>query len=296
MKKLLLILAMNLPLLAVAQLDVPSSQYYFNQTAFNPAYTGVHGVTSLNFNSRLQWVGIDGAPFTNTFNAHTSLLDDKLGAGLLFVNDSYGINSNNEIHLSYSYKIELQNAMVSMGLQTGIVSFRYDYNKLNTEVSDPSFIETGESFTKPNFGAGIFVMSETYYFGVSVPKFLNIVVENGNVSSTRYRRHFYVSGGYVFDQVFAFKLKPSFLFRTVDGGFTALDLSVSALFGERIWAGTSMRNLGDAFSLHSIIEVNESLRAGMSFEISSRTFSGANFGTYELMISYDLGSVGNRYF
>lgn len=295
MKKLLSILTLLVPGILMAQLDVPTSQYLSNQATFNPAYTGIHGVTSFNLNSRLQWAGIEGAPLTNTFNVHTSLLNDKLGAGLLFVNDSYGINSNNEIHLSYSYKIELRNMLISMGLQTGMVSFRYDYAKLNTEFSDPTFIESGESFSKPNFGAGIFIQSDNYFLGFSVPKFMNIVVENGSVNSTRYRRHFYVTGGYLFDKSFAFKLKPSFLFRTVDGGYTALDLNLSALVNERVWVGTSLRNFGDALNLHSIIEVNEALRAGMSFEISSKTFSGANYGTYEIMVSYDFGSLGNRY-
>ena len=165
MKKLIVILLFPLHFAAQAQFDAPFTQYQFNQGMFNPAYTGVHGVTSLNFISKIQWVGINGAPFTNMLNVHTSFLDDKLGGGLTFINDKYGVNSNNEVHMSYSYKIETGNTIISMGLQAGMVSFRYDYSKLNTEFMDPTFIESGESFAKPNFGAGIFVMGEKYFFG-----------------------------------------------------------------------------------------------------------------------------------
>ena len=296
MKNILISLFLIVPFSVIAQLDVPSSQYFFNQATFNPAYSGIHGTTSLNFNSRIQWAGVDGAPFTNILSAHTSLFEDKLGAGLLVVNDRYGVNNNNEVHLSYSYKIKMDEMTLSFGLQTGLVSYGYDYGKLNTEFSDPNFIESGESFTKPNFGAGVFLMSDEYYIGFSVPKFHNLVVENGGISSTRYRRHFYITGGHVFDQIFVFKIKPSFLFRSVDGGFNALDLNLSALLSERVWAGLSVRNFGDAFSINSIIEVNKNLRMGMSAEISSQTFSKANYGSYEIMVSYDFGSIGNRYF
>ncbi len=294
MKKLAVIYLYLLPLITFGQLEVPTSQYLFNQSFFNPAYSGIHEITSINVDSRFQWMGIDGAPVTHMLNVHTEFAGN-MGTGLLIISDNFGINNNLEALASYAYRIETSNATISLGLQGGIVSFRYDYAKLDTEFSDPTFVESGESFTKPNVGAGIFVQSDNYYFGFSVPKFLNVVIDNGTVTSTRYRRHYYISGGYLFDNLFAFKFKPSFLFRTVDGGYRALDINLSALINERIWAGASFRNFTDAISLHSILEVNESMRAGMSFEISSRSFTGANYGTLEIMIAYDLGSVGNRY-
>ena len=100
MRKLLLIVIILMPSVLMAQLDVPTSQYFSNQANFNPAYSGIHGVTSMTFNSRLQWAGVEGAPFTNIFNVHSSFLDDKLGGGLMVMNDKYGVNSNNEIQLS----------------------------------------------------------------------------------------------------------------------------------------------------------------------------------------------------
>ena len=297
MKRLYIIIVYLLGgLNAHAQLDAPTSQYFFNQAVFNPAYTGIYGVTSFNFQSRLQWVGIDGAPLTNILNAHTSFLNDKVGAGVLLINDRYGVNSNNEVHLTYSYKLDLKGTILSFGLQTGIVNFSYDYDKLNMEAPDPNFMPINESFTRPNFGAGIFVMDDNYFFGFSVPKFQNLIINNGTVNSVRYRRHFYISGGYLFDQIFAFKLKPSFVLRTVDGGFTSVDINVSALLNERIWVGVSMRDFGNAFGINGILEINERFRAGMSGEVSSGTFTGGNFGTYEIMLGMDIGAVGSRYF
>ena len=67
-------------------------------------------------------------------------------------------------------------------------------------------------------------------------------------------------------------------------------------FNEIIWVGATVRNLNDAFTLHGILEVNKNFKAGILFEVLLKSFSGANYGTYEIMLSYDLGAVGNRYF
>ena len=140
MRKIIFICLVTFPLLCQAQFDVPLSQYLSNQSTINPAYSGIHGVTSMNLNSRLQWAGFEGAPLTNILSVHTSFLNDKLGGGITVLNDRFGVNSNNEIHLSYSYKIQVDNILFSMGLQTGLVSYSYDYGKLNTEITDPNFI------------------------------------------------------------------------------------------------------------------------------------------------------------
>jgi len=294
-----LIICMNIHL--YAQLDPLSNQYFFNQAISNPAYTGIHDVTSFNLISRKQWVGFEGSPFTSILNVHTSIANNKVGLGALFIHDSYGINANNEFHLAYSYKIDLGNSILSFGLQTGISNVSSDYNKLNLEFTDPNFPTIRESFTKPNFGSGIFYMSEKMFLGFSVPKFLNIDIDNGTVNTSRYKRHFYVSGGYVFDQIFSVKVKPTFLYRLVDGTVSSMDINLNVLLNERIWVGTTVRNFGDAYGINSVLELNDSFRLGFSAEISSGSLTSSNFGTYEVMIAFDTGllsyqAIGNRYF
>ncbi len=56
-----------------AQQDAQYTQYMYNTVSVNPAYAGSRGHMSMAVLYRSQWVGLDGAPKTQTFNMHTPL-------------------------------------------------------------------------------------------------------------------------------------------------------------------------------------------------------------------------------
>jgi type IX secretion system PorP/SprF family membrane protein len=205
----------------------------------------VYNNLTLNAISRLQWIGIDGSPRTNMFSASSSVAN-KFGAGLMVVSDQLGINNNQEVQLSFSYKvIEDDGKVLSFGLQGGLINYKYDYGKLNLEYIDDTDLDMNRSqYSEPNFGAGVWYMTDLYYVGVSSPRILNVDVNDGMTSSTRYQRHFYVSGGMIINNSFnsTIRLKPSFLLRWVPNGNMAADLNLSALLMETIWAGVTLRN------------------------------------------------------
>ena len=90
-----MIFAVNL--IAYGQQDPLYSQYQFNQSIINPAYTGINDALNATAIARRQWTGIEGAPVTNTLSLSSSLLHNKLGAGILLLSDKYGVNKNTEI-------------------------------------------------------------------------------------------------------------------------------------------------------------------------------------------------------
>jgi hypothetical protein len=55
----------------------------------NPAYAGSRGVLSFTRITCHRWVGLDGAPTTQTFNA-SSPISNRVGLGLSIVNDKIG--------------------------------------------------------------------------------------------------------------------------------------------------------------------------------------------------------------
>jgi len=271
-----------------AQQDPLYNQYLFNQLMINPAYAGIHNTFSANLNTRSQWAGLDGAPLTNTLSVHSSLLSNSFGAGLLLINDRLGINNNYEAQFIYSYKIDFDAHVLSFGLQGGIASFNYDYSSLNLEfVDDPNFLPVDEGFSKPNFGTGIFFKSDNYYLGVSIPRILNVDIDDGVTSSTRYNKHFYVSGGYLLNLSELIKLKPIFLLRIVQDAPISADIGGSVLLKEFLWAGLTLRNL-NTVSVNAQIQLSEVLRFGYSFELPTSSLIVSNFGTHELMLALDL--------
>ncbi|MBK6265045.1 type IX secretion system membrane protein PorP/SprF [Marivirga sp. S37H4] len=300
--KKLFFLLLCFPLSLSAQQDPLYNQYFFNQAMINPAYTGVNDVFNATAISRTQWAGMEGAPTTNNLNVSTSAFNNKIGLGATLLYDSYGINSNTEFNLAYSFKIRTkQNHLISMGLQAGLVNYNYDYNKLNLQyMDDIALLDVQQSAVKENFGLGFWYMSQNYYIGLSVPRVLDVRIGDGDSESTRYRRHYYLSAGYVFDQLFELKFKPSIMLVYMDKNNYILDMNASFLLNETLWVGASLRNL-NAVGLNAQLKVKENIKFGYAFELPINNTSLTGFGSHSLMASLDLEifkrhGVGARYF
>ena len=157
-----------------AQQQATYSQYMFNGLAINPAYAGHHDVLSATVLGRVQSLGVDGAPETQTFSIHTPLLKEKFSVGLLFIRDKIGVIDQMSFNASYAYRIKLsKKARLSFGLQMGFGSYNAEYTKLTMPPNtiDPVFSGDVKS-SRPNFGFGMFFHNEKLYVGVSLPHLL----------------------------------------------------------------------------------------------------------------------------
>src|SRR5688572_12749490 len=95
MSRILLLLLMSaVAREGYAQQRVQYSQYMFNGLVINPAYAGAEGPLSLTFIQRSQWAGVEGAPATESFSAHSLFKEKKMGLGLAIVNDRIGIHKS----------------------------------------------------------------------------------------------------------------------------------------------------------------------------------------------------------
>ncbi len=279
---------------AHCQLDPLYNQYQFNQLMINPAYAGIYNNFSFSAISRLQWVGVEGAPKTNTLLINSALRDGKIGLGALLISDRLGVNHNLESHLLASYNIQMQSGKLAMGLQGGYLSQRYDLSLLELDYVDDSRLQSGlENINQPTFGFGIMFLTETFFAGISIPRLKNILINDGVTSSTRYKRHYYLSTGYFFETSRFTAYKISSLIRYVEDEQLYFDLSFSSLVDQIVWVGFTMRDLKH-FGLFTNIEVNNSLRFGYSFEMPTSSLVRGNYGTHEVAITLDLGLSNSR--
>lgn len=282
-----------------SQQDPLFSQYHFNQMVINPGYTGINSNTSIGVTSRFQWINginggtVDGNPITNTLTGQTTFFNNKVGLGALFVQDKLGISNNFEAHITYSYKLTWQDKTFSFGLQTGMISVNYDYDKLTLKsLDDPIFQGTSLKGSKPNFGAGIAYMSNNLFIGLSAPRILNTEFGDGVTSSLRYQRHFYGSFAYLLNINSVLKLKPSILLRAVEGAPVSYDINGIFLINNSIWAGAFTRNFKTVGILFQF-DFNNAYRLGYNFELP--TVSGlTQYTTHEFMFSIDLALWGNQ--
>lgn len=243
MKKLIIILLLLIVFTPTkAQLDPLYNQYQFNQLMINPAYAGIYNRFSTSLISRLNWVGIDGAPVTNTLTVQSAFREGSIGLGALVVDDRLGVNKNIETSLTASYNIKFEYSKLAMGIQGGIINYGFDLSKLTLDYIDDERLNTGlDNYSEPNFGAGIMYMSPEFYAGFSIPRLRELSIEDGVSNSTRYKRHYYLTAGYFYDREALTQYKFTTLMRYVENGDVSVDLSVSSYLNKVIWTLRGLR-------------------------------------------------------
>lgn len=293
MRKILLpaIFILGICLPGRAQVDPLYAQYLNNPMLINPAYAGLNNNLNAGVTYRKQWAGFEGSPTTFNVNGHTSLLDNRMGVGLMIVKDNVGINSNTEVHGTYAYRLDLDQKYLSFGLQAGLISYKGNYNDLHPyDPQDPAFADV-QNVSKPSFGAGLILHSERYFIGLSVPRMLKAQVTVADVETQLYSQHFYAMGAYIFYINEHIRLKPSVLLKSVKGSPLSADVNFALNFEDKITAGVYTRNL-NAYGLMGQIKFGGSYRFGYAFEVPSGNSVGARFTTHELSFGVNLALFG----
>lgn len=293
--KFLTIVLVLLGVATYAQQDSQFTQYMYNTINVNPAYAGSRGVFSVFGLHRTQWVGLDGAPTTNTFSLNTPISDTKLGIGLSFVNDKIGPTVENEISVDLSYKIQVSETQnLYFGLKGTGNLFNLDINKLNPyNAVDPSLADFSNYFS-PNFGAGVYLHSEKSYIGFSIPAFFQSKrYDDNDTAIYTDRMHFYLIGGYVFDLNSNVKFKPAFLTKMVSGAPLQLDLSGNFLFNEKFTIGAAWR-WNAALSAMAGFQISNSLYLGYGYDLETTRLSNYNSGSHEIFLRYELSKKPER--
>ena len=71
-----------------AQQDPQFTHYMYNMSVINPGYaTATEDILNIGGLYRTQWVGMEGAPKTASFFAHTPI-SEKIELGISFTNDN----------------------------------------------------------------------------------------------------------------------------------------------------------------------------------------------------------------
>ncbi|MFN4028356.1 MULTISPECIES: PorP/SprF family type IX secretion system membrane protein [Flavobacterium] len=272
-----------------AQQDAQYTQYMYNTININPAYAGSRGVMSIFGLHRTQWVGLDGAPTTNSFSINTPINNSNLGLGVSFVNDKIGPTSDNTISADLSYTIQTSEEFkLSFGIKASGNLFNLDVNKLNpADANDPNLQNFDNEFS-PNFGAGIYLHSDKMYFGLSVPNFLQDSKYNDNeVAVFQERMNFYAIGGYVFDISPSVKFKPAFLTKVVTGSPLQVDASANFLFFDKLMLGAAYR-WDAALSALAGFQVTDGLFIGYSYDRETTELRNYNSGSHEVFLRFEL--------
>ncbi len=283
-----------------AQQDSQFTQYMYNTININPAYAGSRESMNIFALHRTQWVGLDGAPVTNTASINTPINGSNLGLGVSIVNDKIGPSEENNISVDFSYKIYLSETYeLSFGLKATANLLNVDFNKLSQyDPNDYLFQTNIDNKFSPNIGVGLYLHSDNTYFGLSAPNLLETThfdryTSKGNSLVAREKINYYLIAGHVFDLTGDIKFKPSVLAKMVTGAPLQVDVSGNFMFSDKFVAGIAYR-WSAAMSAMVGFQATDSWFIGYSYDLETTRLSNYNSGSHEIFLRYELFNKYDR--
>jgi type IX secretion system PorP/SprF family membrane protein len=277
--------------LVYGQQDPHYTQYMYNRNILNPAYAGSRGDLSIGLLARTQWVGIDGAPDTQTLNIH-SAIGKGLGLGLSVIHDQIGPVEESNLALDVSYTLPVSDSgNLAFGVK-GSFSFMNVGLFSQTDIIDATDVVFREDYkdTYPNVGAGLYYYTDKFYAGLSVPNILEnySYTLNGHLfEDVSDKMHWFGTMGYVFDLSENLKLKPSTMVKMVAGSPISIDLNASLFINELFEVGLSYRD-GDSIDALLGVQASPNIRIGYAYDYTLTNLGNYNSGSHELMLLFDL--------
>tara|TARA_R110002049_G_scaffold1498_5_gene11642 strand:- start:4946 stop:5881 length:936 start_codon:yes stop_codon:yes gene_type:complete len=272
------------------------TQYMYNTISINPAYAGSRETLSIVGLHRSQWVGLDGAPTTQTLSVHTPMQNEKVGLGLSFINDELGYENFSYLYGDFSYTIPVGlKTKLAFGLKAGFTQYNIDRELLTdpTVVTDHFFDDVSNRFS-PNMGIGAFLHTDRWYLGLSAPRILNTDYNKGKQGTLDYvaleRISYYFTGGYVFDLSNTTKFKPAMLMKATNGAPLSFDITANFLFNDVFWLGGSYRINESAAALGAIadFQISKQLRIGYAYEYPLSELRAYTSGTHEILLMFEI--------
>lgn len=283
-----------------AQQDAQFTQYMYNTMSVNPAYAGSRDAISILGLHRSQWVGLDGAPKTQTLNIHSPIGDSKkVGLGLSIINDKIGPTNETQFDIDFSYTINTSDlGKLSFGIKGGGHILDVAYSELNQYNGGDNLLQSDiENKFSPNFGIGMYYrQADRWYLGLSVPNLLETKhFDENSLSEAKERLNYYLIGGYVFDLNPDLKLKPAFLLKAVTGSPLQADLSANFLLREKLTLGVAYR--WDA-ALSGLVgyQLSDALMLGFAYDKETTDLGKTEFnsGSFEFFLRFEILSAPDK--
>ena len=309
MKYLYIVLIITYASYIHAQQDPNYTQYMYNMNVMNPAYAGSKENMAGSFMYRQQWVGLEGAPKTATFSLH-SPIGKNVGLGISAISDKIGPVEENNVYADFSYTLNLGGSnRLALGLKAGATFHKIGLfsdigNGYIQQPGDLAFSENTNS-AKLNIGTGLFYYTEKYYLALSIPNMLNSkhldVTQNGQLYQFGSDvKHYFITGGYVFNLSDNTKFKPSFMMKSAFNVPMSIDLSSNFLFYNKFEAGASYR-LNDSFAAMVNFAISPTIRIGYAYDYIISDLKVTTVASHEIMVLFDINfpkkaSISPRFF
>lgn len=299
MKRLLLILAMMLPIVrAVAQDDVAFTNFWQFQSFYNPAAAGRSSMLDINGAYRMEMLGFEDAGQTMLIQGDLPMFfvpkAERHGMGAGFMNDKIGFFSTKRMWVQYAYHHPFgKKNILSVGVKLALLANSFNGTDVELgEGSSDELVPTSDvNGTAFDMDLGLrYERKNVWYAGVSVMHLMSPTVSLGEEKEFQVKSAptIYVSGGHrlKFRQP-EFSLRTAAMFRT-DMQTWRADVSGRLCYdGEKgkMYAGLNYSPMVSValllgFTFHDV-------NIGYSYEMYTGGIAVQN-GTHEIHIGYQM--------
>lgn len=206
---------------AMAQCEVPFSQYWDTETYFNPAAAGRHDMLNVAAAYTVDFSGTTQNPRAAYAGADMplSMLPGGNAVGVSFLNSETGRYRHQRWAAQYAYRLKIGAGKLSLGLQAGLLTEKLTAEETytdtgNTETSTSTTDSQGNAF---DLSAGIYYYKEVWYAGLSVQHLNSPTIVLADDIDFKIDPAYYFTAGYNIKLRNPFiKIQPSVLLRYSD--------------------------------------------------------------------------------
>ena len=283
-----------------AQFDAQVGQYMYLQPSYNPAAVGEGDLMRIYGSHRMDFVGIQDAPMTTYFSFSSPFVVGKTlhGAGVRFMNDKFGLFSNQSLYVEYAYKLKLGDGVLSVGLDLGFMNLSFAVDSVDFAAgqdeyhqdSDPVLEnltsgEKGASGMGFDMGLGVYYSAPRWWAGISYGHLTQPKIEWSDVTELAVRGTMYVVGGYKWQlKNRNWMLLPSAMLMTDFRGWD-VNLTMLAQVQKRYRFGLGYRIAGSV-NLMFGMDIVSGLQLGYTYELPANGLIRESYGSHEVYLSY----------
>lgn len=302
MKKLLFIFLCSFMLMKLHSQDIHFSQYNSAPLILNPSLTGAFdGKMRATANYKSQWNSISPQMYrTMAASIDGSLLNEKLGCGILFFNDKAGTSKmgHTQVALAASTKVKVNdNSSLRAGLMASFNQRTVDYTNLKWENQwDGQAFNTAQTSgeTNANNNYSYFDVSAGVSFHTLINKNIKWNVGIGAFHLNKPKYSFYSSAET--GLIPKFTVNTDFIIPTQSG----MVLMPGAVFfnqgaAKEIAAGLLLKKSIGQDSKYTGINVSSAILFGAYYRLQDAAIVYAGYeykNMFSAMISYDLNVSG----
>lgn len=291
-----------------AQQDAQFSQYLFNGLYINPAHAGYRQQWNVNAFYRNQWTGYPGAPQTFSLAADGSANDERVGLGVIAMEDKLGPGRYTSFYGNYAYRIPMDadgTRTLAIGIGAGFVQQHLDVSLLNpvTE-TDNLILNSRHNALLPDAKFGIFYNSDRFFAGASIDNLMTETFQKSTALKTYLpmKPHLYVHVGGLVALSESFLLKPSLLVKEDFAGPTSVDVGTFLLISKVLWIGAAYRtavfnksNIQDGLEKSAAVLgmaeffIGNNIRIGYGYDATINATAAVGYTTHEISLGYFFG-------